>query len=255
MQTVDCPKAALFDLDDTLAESFESPSEEIIGKLLKLLDFIPVAIITGRDLQWMAADFLAKFASSPHFERFFVLPEGSAQCLQWNGNIWEELYGQTLTLEELGYISKTIMQSARETEVMAGLPVYGKQLVEKSAMVAFAMLGVGVPRDLKYSWDPGNIKRLKLRDDLAKRLPDYEVVLGGATSVDVTKKGVNKSYGVRFLAKHLGIASQDMMYVGDALYPGGNDHVVIETGIKTRSTSGPEETSRIIDELIPALSI
>jgi hypothetical protein len=41
-----------------------------------------------------------------------------------------------------------------------------------------------------------------------------------------------------------------MLYIGDALFPGGNDEVVKETGIETRQTSGPEETARIIRELL-----
>ena len=40
-----------------------------------------------------------------------------------------------------------------------------------------------------------------------------------------------------------------MLYVGDALYPGGNDAAVIPTGIRTISTSGPVETESIIDDL------
>jgi hypothetical protein len=41
-----------------------------------------------------------------------------------------------------------------------------------------------------------------------------------------------------------------MLFVGDALYPGGNDEVVISTGAQTRSTSGPPETNKIIEELL-----
>ena len=54
---MNCPRVAIFDLDDTFAESFESPSKEMIGRIIRLLERIPVAIVTGRDFPWMARDF------------------------------------------------------------------------------------------------------------------------------------------------------------------------------------------------------
>ena len=247
-----CPKAVFFDLDDTLAPSFENPSPEIVGKLLAVLDSLPVAIITGRDFPWMARDFLPQIARSPHVERFFVFPEGAAQCLQWNGSEWRELYAESITDAERQVINGAILESVKERGVLEGLPVHGEQLVQKKAMVAFAALGMQVPADLKYSWDPGNTRRTKLRDAIAKKLPAYDVMMGGATSTDVTKKGVNKAYGVRWLSERLGVHPADMLYVGDALYPGGNDYVVVPSGIVTRATKGPAETLKIIDELLLA---
>ena len=244
------PRAVLFDLDDTLAESFESPSTEMIGRVLLLLVRVPVAIITGRDFPWMAMDFLPRIARSGLTEDFFVFPEGAAQCLKWEGAGWKELYGWSLSDEERVHIERAVRESVEETGVLAGLPIFGEQFVQKRAMVAFAALGRDVPADLKYSWDPGNAKRAALRERIAEKLPQFDVLMGGATSTDVTKKGVNKSYGVRWLSERLSTPASEMLYVGDALYPGGNDYVVIETGIRTRATSGPEETLKIIDELL-----
>ena len=84
-------------------------------------------------------------------------------------------------------------------------------------------------------------------------MPDVEVLIGGMTTIDVTKKGIDKSYGVLWLSKHLNIPVAEMLYVGDALYPGGNDAVVIPTGIQTHITSGPGETTLIIDRLLEQL--
>jgi hypothetical protein len=43
-----------------------------------------------------------------------------------------------------------------------------------------------------------------------------------------------------------------MLYVGDALFPGGNDEVVKESGIATREVANPSDTARLIDELLSA---
>ena len=245
-----CPKAALFDLDDTLAPSFEALSPKMVEKVRQVLDLMPTAIITGRDFKWMSQDFLPLFAGVPHADRFYLFPEGSAQCFQWDGKLWNEIYGETITDEERAKITQTIKDAVRDTGVLEGMSVFGEQFVQKKAMVAFAALGVKVPTDLKYSWDPGNIRRKTLRDAIAKALPEYDVLMGGATSTDVTKSGINKAYGVRWFAERLNIPTSEMLYVGDALEEGGNDFVVIETGVQTRPTSGPEQTLKIIDEIL-----
>lgn len=252
---MECPKAALFDLDETLAASFESPSDEIVAKLLKVLERVPTAIITGRDFAWMNKDFLPRVVKSAPPNRFFVLAEGAAQCEVWDGSAWKELYGDSLPEKDRARIEKAIRESVTETRALEGLPVYGEQFVHRRAAVAFASLGWQVPREMRKTWDPENKRRSALRDAIVKKLPEFDVLMGGATTIDVTKKGVNKARGVRWLAEHLKCTPQEMVYVGDALFPGGNDYVVIATDIHVRATSGPAETLKIIDELLAVCNI
>jgi hydroxymethylpyrimidine pyrophosphatase-like HAD family hydrolase len=76
------------------------------------------------------------------------------------------------------------------------------------------------------------------------------VKIGGTTTIDVTKHGINKAYGVRQLAAHLSLPLESMLYVGDELRPGGNDDVVKLSGIPTRAVTGPDETLAVIEELL-----
>ena len=92
-------------------------------------------------------------------------------------------------------------------------------------------------------------KRTALKKTLEEKIPEFEILIGGRTTIDITKKGINKSHGVRWLARQLNVEPREMLYVGDALYRGGNDSVVIPTGVETLATSGPLETEGIIDEL------
>ena len=116
--------------------------------------------------------------------------------------------------------------------------------------VTLAAIGLDAPGDLKAAWDPKRGKRAKLKAFLDPRLPDYDVRISSRTAIDITKKGVDKAEGVRWLAKHLGLNPSDMLFVGDDLKPGGNDAIVIPTGIQTRQVSGPDETAKVIGELI-----
>ncbi len=244
------PRAALFDLDETLAESFKTPSREMIGRIHAVLSLMPFAIVTGRDFAWMKDDFLSQITDSPDAERFYVVAEGGAEGYAWKGGAWHKEYGSDLSDAERPLIRGAIMQALSETKVLDGHTIYGEQFVDKHAMIAFAMLGREVPTDMRHTWDPGNMKRHELADAIAKKLPQYDVVLGGATTIDVTKKDMNKAHGVRWLSSILRIDPTEMLYVGDALYPDGNDEPVIATGCMVRSTSGPAETFGIINELL-----
>ena len=92
--------------------------------------------------------------------------------------------------------------------------------------------------------------RQKLRESLAQKLPDFAVASGGLTTIDITRQGVTKAYGVKQLATLTSIPITDMLYVGDALGPGGNDAVVLETGVITHTVSGPTETEELIKKLL-----
>ena len=115
--------------------------------------------------------------------------------------------------------------------------------------MTFAALGIDASAYAKAAWDPDRTKREKLKKIIEPQLPGFDVHISARTAIDITRKGIDKAYGVRWFAKHLGVAPQDMIFVGDDFSPSGNDAVVIPTGIQTLSTSGPEETETLIDEL------
>jgi hydroxymethylpyrimidine pyrophosphatase-like HAD family hydrolase len=102
-------------------------------------------------------------------------------------------------------------------------------------------------------WDPRGKKRVKLSKILQKKLPQFEVLSVARTSIDITKKGIDKAFGVRWFASELNVKPEDMLFVGDALFPGGNDFVVMKTKIETKQVVNPSETAVIIDKLLSHL--
>jgi phosphomannomutase len=89
---------------------------------------------------------------------------------------------------------------------------------------------------------------------LDRGLPGFSVRLGGSTSIDVTLAGIDKAYGIRKLRDILGVATHDMVFVGDALFPGGNDAPARETGAACIQVRDPNETKRVIEAVIACLS-
>ena len=77
--------------------------------------------------------------------------------------------------------------------------------------------------------------------------------LGGTTSVDVTKPGIDKAYGIRKLRDTLGIEIDEMIFVGDALFPGGNDYPAKEAGALSIQVRDPNESKRVIEAIVACL--
>src|ERR1035441_5427501 len=116
-----------------------------------------------------------------------------------------------------------------------------------------AGLGQQAPLEEKKKWDPDFAKRKKIKALLDKLIPEFSVRLGGATSIDVTKHGIDKAYGIRKLRDTLGIAIPEMIFVGDALFPGGNDYPAEQAGALSIQVKNPHETKRVIETIIACL--
>ena len=244
------PRVALFDLDDTLALSFQAPTPDMLVRLARLLDRIPLAIISAAGFPRIERDFLDMMSASTHLERFYIFPNSSAECYSWQEGAWRMVYDFTLTATEREKIVQALVEAVEETGIIEPHPKYEPRIIDRDVQIAYAALGLDASEEDKRSWDPDQAKRTRLKQAIERRVSDFEVLIGGKTSVDITRKGINKAYGVHWLSKHLNIPITDMLYVGDALYEGGNDAVVIPTGIQTRSVTGPADTAKIIDELL-----
>jgi hydroxymethylpyrimidine pyrophosphatase-like HAD family hydrolase len=108
----------------------------------------------------------------------------------------------------------------------------------------------GAPVAEKKKWDPDFAKRKKLKALLDKLIPDFSVTPGGTTSVDITRQGIDKAYGIGKLRDTLGVAIEKMIRVGDALFLGGNDYPTQEAGVECIQVRDPDETKRVIEAIV-----
>src|SRR5690606_33039828 len=127
---------------------------------------------------------------------------------------------------------------------------WGEILEDRGSQITFSALGQQAPTDAKQKWDPTGAKRARLRDAVAARLPHLEVRSGGSTSIDVTRAGIDKAYGMTALAEHTGIPLSDMLFYGDRLDEDGNDYPVLALGVRSIAVTGWEDTAAKLDELL-----
>ena len=133
--------------------------------------------------------------------------------------------------------------------------VWGELIEDRGSQITFSALGQEAPLEEKEKWDPDFTKRKKMKAILDTLIPEFSVRLGGATSIDVTKPGIDKAYGIRKLRDILGIAIEEMIFIGDALFPGGNDYPAKQAGVVSIRVRDPEETKRVIEAIIACFGL
>lgn len=260
-------KLIVFDMDGTLTPSKSPMKKDMVRLLAKLLEKIPVAVIGGGRYEQFRRQFVGKARFKKKLlKKLFLFPTSSTAFYRWrNGSTkltaggWKKVYAYELSRDVKKKIFKAFREVFGETGYKRPDKVYGKVIENRGTQITFSAVGQGVVDVLgakrgvriKEDWKKKNNKlRLRMAKLLAKKLPDLEVRVGGLTSIDVTKKGIDKAYGIRQIEKVLRVKIKDMLFVGDAIFPGGNDYAVVRTGVDYILVSGPAETKKFIQFLI-----
>jgi phosphomannomutase len=252
----------VFDLDGTLAESKAKLDDEMAELIVKLLDKKKVAVISGGMFSQFEKQFLSNLpASVNQLKNLFLLPTTGTRLYAWkdsgiekNSTVlsagWHEGYAENISPED----RKKIIENLEEAWIMTGyeLPekIYGERIEDRESQITFSALGQEAPLNLKKAWDPTKEKRQKIVLILKDKIPNFDISMGGSTSVDVTMKGVNKAYGMQKLKDFLHIPLTQMVFVGDEVVPDGNDYSVKMAGVDCVQVSGKEEVKKLISEWI-----
>jgi HAD superfamily hydrolase (TIGR01484 family) len=244
-------KLIVFDLDGTLAPSKSSLAPETAGLLRDLLGIIKVAVISGGAWAQFEKQLLADLPQDSLLANLSLLPTCGTKFFEYKGK-WEELYSEDLTAEQIKKITDSLDQAARETGYHAR-KVWGKVIENRGSQVTFSALGQQAPLAEKEKWDADFAKRKKITAMLEKLIPEFSIRMGGATSIDVTKPGIDKAYGIGKLRDILHLSLKEMVYIGDALFPGGNDYPVEEAGVVSILVKGPEDTNLVIRTIVACL--
>lgn len=245
------PKLVAFDLDGTLAESKQRVSARMGELLAALMSKMPVAVLSGAPFKQYETQLLPALPLDSNFSNLYLLPTNAAQCYRYDSGKWVHAYDESFTMLERERVLQALAEALHETGMDASPPnVWGERIEDRGTQITFSGLGQLAPLEEKEKWDPDKKKRKPLYDLLLKKLPDFSIGLNSATSIDITHKGITKAYGIEQLAGLTGISVSEMLYVGDALGEGGNDSVVLSTGIHAEEVFGPEETSKIIETIL-----
>jgi phosphomannomutase len=241
-----------FDLDGTLAESKQAVQEPMANALADLLDVANVAVISGGDWPQFEKQVASRMLPRANLDKLWLMPTTGTKLYTHKDGVWSPVYAELFDDETK---KKILTEFDASLEATGFVPeqTWGERIEDRGSQITFSALGQQAPIEAKEHWDPKFEKRKVIQADLKKRLPGLSINMGGATSIDITREGVDKAYGLKKLRDASGIPLDAMMFIGDAIFPGGNDYPAKELGLDTVRVRDPQETIAVIEGIAACL--
>lgn len=245
------PRMTAFDLDDTLAPSKAPLPDPVRDALIALLGVSAVCVISGGQVEQFRAQVVDRLGplAEDLAARLHLMPTCGTQYWRVTAEGLTCVYAEHLTDDEKARALRAVEEEARRLGLWSD-DTWGSALEDRGSQITYSALGQAAPLDAKRAWDPTGEKKNRIRAAVQDRLPDLEVRSGGSTSVDITRRGIDKAYGMRRLAELTGIPFAETLFVGDRLDPDGNDYPVKALGVPTVAVTGWEDTVRVIRTLL-----
>lgn len=251
-------KVIAFDLDGTLAPS-KSALPDRMGILIReLLQKYEVCVISGGQFAQFNTQLLGHLTATPEeLKKLHIMPTCGTRYYVYNAKTtdWDIQYAEDFSETEKQSIVDAVNSTVAEFEYDKA-KVYGPQVEDRGSQISWSALGQDIVTELgeegirlKEEWDPTNEKKAALRDAIAAKIPEFEVRAGGVTTIDITKLGIDKAYGMRKLMEAVQVEMSEILFLGDRIIEGGNDYPVKQMGIDTVSVKSWEETAVAIDVL------
>lgn len=250
-----CKGAGLiaFDLDNTLARS-KKPMKDDMAKVFSVLtSMIDVAVITGGKYALLQSQVVDRLTGTANRSRLHLMPTSGTRYYRWNGRRWTLVFAHDLSDEERAKAKEALERNAREQGIWYS-HAWGERIEDRGSQITFSALGQLAPIEAKEAWDPTDEKKRRLTQAVAAELPELDVRPGGASSVDISQRGFDKSFAVRELAGTLGMEVGRIVFIGDRMEPGGNDYPAALAGTRAVKVTGPADTVRLCDGIIAGLS-
>lgn len=252
-------KLIAFDLDGTLAESKSAADDRMTELLGQLLEKFQVCVISGGKFGQFEKQLLGSLKASPDMlERLHLMPTCGTRYYAYDleDKAWRQIYAEDFTKPQKQKITAALNKGIDDLGYREK-KVYGECIEDRGSQITFSILGQDIVDALglegvrlKEAWDPDNKKKLELRDYIAPLIPEFEVKVGGLTSVDITKLGIDKAYGMRKLMELLEISKDDILFLGDRLQEGGNDYPVKAMGIDSLEVSRWQDTALALEAIL-----
>lgn len=243
-------KIIVFDLDGTLAESKQNLDGEMATLLNQLLAVKKVAVITGGgfpQLQKQVIDVIP--FESEKFKNLYIFPTTGAMMYSFDGAKWGKVYEKKLSDEDKAKIVDAFNKVTQEVDFLPK-EHFGDIWEDRGTQYTFSALGQSAPIDLKKAWDGDFSKRRILKEHLDKYLPEFAVEIGGSTSIDIYQKIISKAYAIEKICENLNLAGDEVLFIGDAIFEGGNDYSIVKTAVSNINVKSVDETKEIIRQII-----
>jgi HAD superfamily hydrolase (TIGR01484 family) len=248
-----------FDLDSTLTPS-KAPLPDKMSELLnQLLMKFQVCVMSGGKFEQFQEQLLSNtILKSSLFKNLHLMPTSGTKYYRFDSqkNNWYQVYAENLTEPEKQKIIKVLNETIDELSFREK-NTYGEIIEDRGSQITLSVLGQDIVArlgeegiSLKKAWDPDSKKKNLIRDHAALKLKEFQVRVGGETSIDITRPGIDKAYGIKKLMDAIGVNKSDILFIGDRLQEGGNDYPVKAMGVDSIEVSSWQETTKVIETII-----
>lgn len=249
-------KIIAFDVDGTLTASKTPITESMANLIKKLIQKKMVISIAGGSFHQLETQFLPPFLNDssmlPFIKNFTLLPTSGSQRYEYNEveKKWEMTDKEPMPEDVKERAKKLLEEIIADPQYEIPPNPTGNIIEDRDTQITFTPNGQQAPVEVKMKFDPDRKKREKIVAVLSPKLPEVDLLINGTSSIDILPKGFNKAVGLtRFLDKK-GLKKSDILFIGDGLFPGGNDYAVYEAGFDTIAVKNPQETEQLIHKWI-----
>lgn len=250
-------KLIAFDLDGTLAPSKSHFHDRMVNLFDHLLEKYHVCVISGGKYELFQRQFLKQITTDEKLlAKLHLMPTSGTRYYRFERGSWQEKYAENIPEHDKQRIIKALNESLDESGYREE-KIYGDIIEDRDSQISLSIFGQEIVAELgeeglriKEEWDPDTSKKIKLRDIIAPKIPDYEVRAAGATTIDVTKPGIDKAYGMRRLMEATRFSKEDILFMGDRIIPGGNDYAVDQMGVDCIQVRSWEDTAYAVEGIV-----
>jgi HAD superfamily hydrolase (TIGR01484 family) len=226
----------------------------------RLLEKFQVCVISGGKYELFERQFLTQITTDPELlGKLHLMPTSGTRYYRFEDGHWVEKYAENIDPDHKEKIIQALKEGLAESGYTAE-KVYGDIIEDRDSQITLSILGQEIVAELgkegvriKEEWDPDSSKKHVIRDIVAKKIPDFEVRAAGATSIDVTRPGIDKAYGMKKLMEETGLSKEDILFLGDRVEPGGNDYAVEQFGIDCIEVRNWQDTAYVIEGIVKLL--
>ncbi len=242
-------KIIVFDIDNTLTESRSAMDEVMVELFCRLLSVKKVAIVSGGAFHQFDKQIIGHLLQGCNLSNLYLFPTKGGEMYEYKDNNWIKIYEEKLSLNDRQKIREAFEKVLGEVDFIPN-ESYGDKLQDRETQFTFSALGEDAPTDLKKAWDPDFAKRQILKKELDVLLPEFDIGIGGSTSIDISKKGIDKAYAIRKIMEYLKLTKEEILFIGDAIFPGGNDYPAVSTGVECIKVKDYHETEDVIRKIL-----
>lgn len=237
-------KHFFFDLDKTLTKS-RSPMDAAHRPVFrKLCESRDVAIMSGGSREQIREQTTAEFDGM-----YYALGQSGNHAVGKDGvELWNDILTTSQVDATLTFIELLEQHFAIDVKDVDDL------IENRGAQISYSVIGFHEDTEKKYAFDPDDSRRAAALKQMASAVTvlndaGVEVVPAGTTTYNFMALGRHKGFNVRRFIERMQWNAAECIYIGDALFPGGNDSSVIGV-IPTHAVETPDDTFTFINQML-----